>query len=252
VTTVCQPAGTTWTQQTTAAAPTYTVPGAGVITSFSHNANVTPGSIRFVAMGPAALPTDRTVLGYSNLSAVTPSTLNTFATRVPVPAGASLALFDSANNMGCAFGTVAGDGFTGAIFDPAVLSAYTAGGSFGGGRINLSAIWEPDVDADQYGDVSQDACPQSNKTQAPCPAPDTTVTKKPKKKSTDRSVKVKFSSDPGSTYTCALDGKAAKACTSPYKKRLGYGTHKMLITSTSQYGIVDATPAKVKFKILKP
>src|SRR4051794_36085823 len=61
----CGPAGTTWVQYATAAAPNYAVPGPGVITSFSHNANAQAGSIRAVVMGPAAAPNNRTVLGYS-------------------------------------------------------------------------------------------------------------------------------------------------------------------------------------------
>ena len=50
----------------------------------------------------------------------------------------------------------------------------------------------PDADGDTFGDVSQDLCPQSKLTQAACPAPDTTVTKQPKKKSTKRKAKIKF------------------------------------------------------------
>src|SRR4051794_9616111 len=97
----CSPGGGTYVSKATgAAAPGYAVPGAGVITSFSHNANATPGSVRAVVMGPATAPNDRTVLGYSALLPVTPSTLNTFATRIPVPAGARLAMYATADNMG--------------------------------------------------------------------------------------------------------------------------------------------------------
>jgi hypothetical protein len=37
------------------------------------------------------------------------------------------------------------------------------------GRVPLSATIEPDVDGDGFGDETQDACPQSATTQAPCP-----------------------------------------------------------------------------------
>jgi hypothetical protein len=113
-------------------------------------------------------------------------------------------------------------------------------------------VWEPDVDHDLYGDVSQDLCPQSELTQSACPAPDTSVTKQPKKKSTKRNVKITFTSVTGAAFTCAVDGKAAKPCASPYKKKLKYGKHVVLITATSPFGMVETTPATVKFKIKKP
>ena len=108
--------------------------------------------------------------------------------------------------------------------------------------MNISAVLEPDVDGDQYGDISQDLCPQSKLTQAACPAPDTKVTKKPKKRSAARKAKIKFSSTiAGSTFTCAVDGKAAKPCTSPFKKKFKVGKHTVVITATSAVGIVDPT-----------
>jgi hypothetical protein len=250
----CSPASATWVSKATgAAAPGYVVPGAGVITSFSHNANAVAGSIRAVVVGPAAAPNDRTVLGYSTLQAVTPSTLNTFPTRIPVPVGARLAMFTSANNMGCNFGTAdAADVLTGAVFDPTVATNYTPTNSFTQRRLNLSVVWEPDVDKDQYGDVSQDACPQSALTQSACPAPDTTITKAPAKHSSKRQAKIKFTSVPGATFTCAVDGHAAKRCASPFKKRYRYGKHTVVVTAVSSVGIADPAPAVVKFKIRPP
>ena len=93
----CGVAGTAWVQYATAAAPTYAVPGPGVITSFSHNANATAGSIRALVVGPGTAPNNRTVLGHSAPLVVTPSTLNTFAVRLPVPAGAGLGIHISAD-----------------------------------------------------------------------------------------------------------------------------------------------------------
>jgi hypothetical protein len=255
----CSPGGTTWVSKATgAAAPGYAVPGPGVITSVSHNANATAGSIRAVVMGPATAPNDRTVLGYSPLLAVAPSTLNTFATRIPVPAGARLAMFTTANNMGCNFGTTdVADVIMGAVFDPTLATTFTPEscappGSCSQRRLNLSAVWEPDVDKDQYGDVTQDLCPQSAQTQAACPAPDTTVTKTPAKHSSKREAKIKFTSVPGATFTCAVDGHKAKSCASPFKKRYRYGKHTVVVTAVSNVGIADPTPALVKFKIKQP
>jgi hypothetical protein len=250
----CAPAGTTWASKATgAAAPGYAVPGPGVITSFSHNANATPGSIRAVALGPAAAPESRTVLGYSALQAVTPSTLNTFTTRIPVPAGARLAMYTSATNMGCNFGTPdVVDVLTGAVLDPAAASTYTPSNSYPQRRLNLSVVWEPDVDQDLYGDVTQDLCPQSALTQAACPAPETTITKAPAKRSSKREAKIKFTSVPGATFTCAVDGKTAKPCSSPFKKRYRFDKHTVVVTAVSSAGIPDPTPSVVKFKVKRP
>jgi len=249
----CGPGNTTWVQYATAAAPTYSVPGPGVITSVSHNANATAGSIRAVVLGPAAAPNNRTVLGYSAPLAVTPSTLNTFSVRIPAPTGAGLGLHISAASMGCLFNTAApGDVLAGGFLDPSVSSEFAPAATTSSRRLNLSAVWEPDVDGDQYGDVSQDLCPQSAQTQAACPAPDTAITKAPAKKSAKRQAKVKFTSVPGATFTCAVDGKAAKPCSSPFKKRYQYGKHVVVVTAVSNVGILDPTPAKVKFKILEP
>ena len=169
-------------------------------------------------------------------------------------AGRSIGLNNSAGGMVCWGGGLAGDQVAAAApFDPAVTTDFAGGNPQASKRVNISAVLEPDVDGDQYGDVSQDLCPQSKLTQAACPAPNTKVTKKPKKRSPSRKARIKFTSTvAGSTFTCAVDGKAAKPCTSPYKKRFKVGKHTVVITATSPVGIVDPTPTTVKFKVTKP
>ena len=44
----------------------------------------------------------------------------------------------------------------------------------------------------------------------------------------------------------------ACSCSSPFKRRYKYGKHVVVVTAVSSVGILDATPAKVKFKILEP
>jgi len=251
----CTPGPSTWVQQATgAAAPAYAVPGPGVITSFSHNANGTAGSIRAVAVGAGSAPANRTIVGFSELRTLTPNTLNTFPTRIPVPLGAGLGLYISSTNIGCNFGTAdATDVISGAAMDPTVTSSYTpdACGSCSSRRLNISVVWEPDVDKDGYGDVSQDVCPQSALTQSACPAPETSITKAPAKRSAKREAKIKFTSVAGATFTCAVDDKKAKPCSSPFKRRYKYGKHVVVVTAVSNVGILDPTPAKVKFRIVE-
>jgi hypothetical protein len=248
----CTPGPTTMAQYLEGGAPSYVTPSAGVITGYSVRAGTAAGLVRLVVFGPSATPGHRTVVALSAQNPVVVSTVNTFPTRIPVAAGLSIGLNNSANGMTCWGAGVAGDQVAAATFDPGASTDFPGSSTFPNVRVNISAVLEPDVDGDQYGDVSQDLCPQSKLTQAACPAPDTTVTKQPKKSSSKRKAKIKFTSAPGSTFTCAVDGKAAKPCTSPFKKRFKYGKHVVLITAISQFGIVETTPAQVKFKIKRP
>ena len=252
----CEPSPTAMAQYAAAAGlPSYTIPSAGVITSYSIRANATPGSVRLLIFGPSPTTGHRTVVAKDALRPVTVSTVNTFPVRITVAAGLTIGFSNKAvapppgNAMTCWGAGAAGDEARAAIFDPDLSSDYPGGTVFAGKRINVSAVLEPDVDLDGYGDVSQDLCPQSALTQAACPAPDTTITKSPSKHTTRRKGKIAFTSVAGATFTCAVDGKPARACTSPFKKRYKYGKHTVLVTATSPFGIVDPTPAKVTFKV---
>lgn len=113
---------------------------------------------------------------------------------------------------------------------------------------------ESDADGDGFGDVTQDLCPELASTQTACGvAPETTVTKAPKKKSTKRKAKIRFTSSvAGSTFTCTVDKKQAKPCTSPFTKTYTYGKHTVVITAIGPDGTADPSPAVVKFKVKRP
>jgi hypothetical protein len=237
---------------TEAGPPSFTIPSKGVLTSWSHLANAMPGSVRLVVVGPSATAGHRTVLGTSALQPVAVSTLNTFPTRIPVAAGTAVALQTSAPNMACVGITAAGDAVAGAAapYDPTTNLDLPNTVTEAGIRLNVSAVLEPDVDGDGYGDDTQDVCPQSAQTQAACPVPDTKIKKRPARTGHSRLITIKFKSTlPGSTFKCSVDGKKFKSCSSPFVKRLGFGNHKVKIQATSAVGIVEAQPAKVKFRI---
>jgi hypothetical protein len=244
----------TGVQQSVGGQPGYTTPSAGVVTNLSYNANATAGQVRAVFWKPSATPGHWTVVAKSPLTTITPSTLNSIATRLSVPAGAVMGIQTTVSNMNCARAGVPGDAVQlSTAFNPDTSTEMTPTETDANFRWNLAAVVESDADGDGYGDVTQDACPQSAATQAACPVPDTMVKKKPAKVSTNRYVKIKFRSTvPGSTFKCSLDGKKFKSCSSPFTKRLGLGRHKVKIEAINAVGLVDPTPAKVAFRIIAP
>jgi hypothetical protein len=237
-----------------ATGPTYTAGADGVLTSFTHVANASPGQVRAVVFGDTGTASEKAVVARSPFQTVTVSTENTFPIRVPIKAGQHLGMGMNGLSMACGATGVAGDviGVSGPFdADTQTLMAFT--NQLGSFRPNIFAVVEPDADGDGFGDVSQDQCTQSKLTQGACPAPDTDVTKKPKKKSTKRKGTFKFTATvPGSTFTCAVDKKPAEPCTSPFKKKFTYGKHTVVITAISPFGLVDATPETVRFKVTRP
>jgi hypothetical protein len=95
--------------------------------------------------------------------------------------------------------------------------------------------------------------PPPDPTPADTTAPETTIDKGPKKKSTKTRAKFSFSSsEPGSTFECKLDKKAFAPCSSPTKvKKLKAKKHKFLVRAKDAAGNVDASPAVKKFKVLE-
>jgi hypothetical protein len=155
-----------------------------------------------------------------------------------------------------------------------VLTAPTRTGTFGSvtGGAGFAVAYNPadvtltvpDTDGDGVPDAS-DTCPTvAADTSDGCPAtpvvtpPDTTapqtlVTKAPKAVTTKRRVKIRFSADEtGTTFQCKLDKGTYQACTSPFRKRLGLGKHKVFIRAVDAAGNIDPTPVKVKFRIVAP
>ena len=87
-------------------------------------------------------------------------------------------------------------------------------------ELTINADIEPDADFDGFGDETQDLCPTSPATQAACvtAAPDTIITKAPKKKSTKTKATVEFTSNPvGAVFQCSLDFVAFRDCVSPLR-----------------------------------
>lgn len=237
--------------------PSYVAPRRGVLTSFSHLANGQAGTVQLIVFADGPTATQKTVAATSPKLTVATNKLNTFAVRVPIRTGQKLGIGFSATNMACATAAdFAGDStLVKASFDPDTSRTFVADGTLSSAghtfRPNISAVLEPDVDKDGYGDVTQDGCPQSAHLTVACP--DTKITKRPRHKSTHTKVLVKVefvASIAGSTFQCRLDGhRKWKRCTSPFKRRLGPGAHLLKVRAVSPAGVPDPKPATVRFTI---
>ena len=86
----------------------------------------------------------------------------------------------------------------------------------------------------------------------PPPAPQTTITKAPKKlKAKGKSAKATFefsSSIAGSSFECALDGAAPRSCASPTTVKAKKGKHTFTVVATAA-GVKDPTPATAAFRV---
>jgi subtilisin-like proprotein convertase family protein/subtilisin family serine protease len=81
-------------------------------------------------------------------------------------------------------------------------------------------------------------------------APDTTLTKSPRKKSKKKKATFEFTSNQaGATFQCSLDDAKFAACTSPEKvKHLKVGKHSFEVRAVSAAG-TDPSPAKASWKV---
>jgi Tol biopolymer transport system component len=89
--------------------------------------------------------------------------------------------------------------------------------------------------------------------------PETTITKKPKRKSKKPKAKLAFTSDEaGSTFECALKGKRVKKKLKKFRpcdsgkakyKKLKDGKKQFKVRATDAAGNVDPSPAKAKWKV---
>jgi hypothetical protein len=138
----------------------------GVITSWSTRATDTAGQqamLKTISQTGAPGAVTYTVQGTSDVQTLTPSSLNRFATRIPIAAGQGIGYFvanGADNSQSCVY--FSADNNNEAAAGP---STGQAGNSFtdvdGSSNrvVNLSATLEADADGDGFGDETQDRCP---------------------------------------------------------------------------------------------
>lgn len=106
---------------------------------------------------------------------------------------------------------------------------------------------------------SEHACPRSGGGQSGGSgggvdqrAPQTILRHKPPKKTSDRTPTFRFGSNESkSTFQCKIDGKAFKACRSPFtSKALALGHHIFKVRARDRSGKLDRSPASYRFKVV--
>jgi hypothetical protein len=120
----------------------------------------------------------------------------------------------------------------------------------GTGSHKISASYQP---SELNHQPSQGATQLAVSAAPPPPpgAPNTTIAKKPHKKTAAHTAIFTFAADqPGSAFQCKLDKKPFKPCKSPFKaKKLKAGSHSFQVKAISAQGLADPTPAVFKWKL---
>ena len=119
----------------------------------------------------------------------------------------------------------------------------------------LEALDDTDNSLTDFVETPEET-PQNNASNPPeiaCSSGlDTSIVKKPKRRTAKTTAKFKFeSTDPAATFECKLDKRAFKPCSSPKKyRRLDGGRHRFKVRAIDALGTPDPTPAKARFKIV--
>jgi hypothetical protein len=84
-------------------------------------------------------------------------------------------------------------------------------------------------------------------------APQTTLRRKPPRRTADRTPTFRFASDrPGARFECKLDRRVYRSCRSPLTTRaLALGPHRFRVRAVD-HGLRDATPASYRFRVVRP
>jgi hypothetical protein len=150
-----------YVQHQVAGPPTYTVPdGGGVVTSWSVQGGTSPFSpLKLKLVRRAADGTSYVIVAEDTFRPITQGVLNTFPTQIPVTGGEILSIWSSGGS-GCMFSTAAeGDHVRyrgGSHPEPAIGELFPTDTEQNFGRLNVSAVVEPDCDSDGFGDETQD------------------------------------------------------------------------------------------------
>jgi hypothetical protein len=113
---------------------------------------------------------------------------------------------------------------------------------------NVSAVLEPDLDGDGFGDDTQDACATRTGRQDDCTPPSVTISGPTK---VSRKSKVSLTASEPATFECAFDQEGFKPCPPSNKlKKLDPGKHKLRVRATDTNGNLGPA-ASFSFRLKK-
>ena len=82
-------------------------------------------------------------------------------------------------------------------------------------------------------------------------APETTITKGPKNKTTKKRATFTFIASEAATFRCSVDGKPFASCASPFSVKVKRARHRFAVRAADTAGNLDATPATDSWKVKK-
>jgi hypothetical protein len=253
-----------WVQSVTSG-PGYAIPaGGGVITSWSHKANVVPDRELGLRVFRPLGGTSYSLIGTSGVQVLAPSAVNTFATRIPVQAGDLLGLYVGnpgliiSGGASCAYAALGNtvNYSTGFDPEPAVGSSVSLTPHPTPYALNATAKLEPDADADGYGDETQDGCPTSGTSTGACsgsgsgPGPDRTAPKGAVKNRRDslrdRSLSVTVVSNEAASVVVSATVRLAKTSRAKTSRVFGLRSASSSLTSNLSKRIQLRLPRKAR------
>jgi hypothetical protein len=151
-----------------------------VITSWATRAGATGGQGALKVMSRDAfdgntLTSTETVLHTSEVTNITANQVNRFAVRIPVPGGGEIGYQPVVGSQQCKLDPADVNNGDNNVFNGAstgeVGSQYTTNSNDAFRQLNLQVTFEPDADADGFGDETQDPCPGAQGLVNGCPVP---------------------------------------------------------------------------------
>jgi hypothetical protein len=239
----------------------YSAPSGGVITSWSFEAGATgTPQVRLKVYRPTGVSEEFVTVGRSGHEHPFNSITNTYETRIPVKQGDLIGIYGSGSSFPCIRPLVGFGVHT--QFGDTPLGTTETYVSIASAQLDVAAQLEPDADGDGFGDETQDQCPADPSVQAAagsCPVqpvpdrtpPQTALNGVPKKKSKSKKATLSFSSEPGATFRCSLDGNSFSDCTSPLSVKAALGRHSFVVFAKDAAGNVDDSPATASWTVKK-
>lgn len=141
-------------------ADSYAAPAAGVITSWSYQANASEIPVQLqLKVGRPAGTNQFTIVGESAVETASALPLNSFLTRIPVQAGDLIGMRPVTVGLPC-IRAMSGYSYSAYVLgddlSPGTTAAFNPPAA--GVQLDLAASLEPDAEGDGFGDETQDRC----------------------------------------------------------------------------------------------